>query len=868
MNHLAVNLLQEMPNKCCVYGCTSNYGGRQYTKSYSFPNDSDEKCKWKSCLPNAVNVTRNTKVCSKHWPENMETIVVNRHRRPKYPPSIFFTIDGKLLPKSVNSSLFTTTSRDVEKRGVTAEKRRKLDSCDKNDVMIDCDKVTTFDNFKDHKHLQDLIKKYQLAYLLQVDQISLFKVNGNEILSSVTIFSDFHIQLFHRYKKVTMRDLLGFQLKLERWSKLEAILMRLSEQGAAVDDEINWLLQRLTMLAESMEDDKIKFLVDQMKLCVIKGQGRRYSSATIIKSTRIYLCSRIAYNVCRNILCLPHPDTLKKYFGGFGAIGSYDDCKSVLNSYFQRTDVERKCYVIFDEMYVKPSLRYRGNHLLGIAEDDQSQLARTMLAIMLKPLFKTRSFMVRLIPIYKLSPEFLYSSLSTVYSLVREVGGEVIAFISDNHRTNRTCYELMSSNAVYKDVILLHDPVHVMKSIRNNWISEKNQTISILFDDVYKAGKWHDIVHVYNQEKDLTIRMTRLTTRSLYPTAIERQKVSLLENVFCDKVVAALRLYKCDNTANFLEIFTTFWKILKIKSFDEHIRMNDNMRRPIIKLDDRLKFLQSLKCSIENMAGGHGVSRNHCFTSETKYAFMQTVVGLINIIGKIHALGYDKVLTGHINSDDLEGEFGVFRQMSGGTYYVAVEQVIYSNCLRRMNFNLSLLEQHDTNLILSKNSSTAANAHFSECCQKSLQDDELDLLDDRVMEGMLTESENCSLCFVAGYLAFKESIECGFDIQLCDCKDSAFINLLSRGKLKIPPQWLFAYVCESYHMFKHGDFRCSMRFQRLCMLLYDSLYVHYYSDGSTLTRRMSNCFFKGLCFYHSDGDTQNASDRCLRKLCN
>ena len=52
-------------------------------------------------------------------------------------------------------------------------------------------------------------------------------------------------------------------------------------------------------------------------------------------------------------------------------------------------------------------------------------------------------------------------------------------------------------------------------------------------------GKWNDIIGVYNQDKDTVIRMTTLTSRCLYPNSIEKQKVSLLEPVFCDKLVAA-----------------------------------------------------------------------------------------------------------------------------------------------------------------------------------------------------------------------------------------------------------------------------------------------------------------------------------------
>ena len=66
---------------------------------------------------------------------------------------------------------------------------------------------------------------------------------------------------------------------------------------------------------------------------------------------------------------------------------------------------------MFDEVYVKPSVRFRGGHLIGHAEDKPDHLARTVLALMLKPLMSRESFIIRLIPVHTLTAEFLLNIL-------------------------------------------------------------------------------------------------------------------------------------------------------------------------------------------------------------------------------------------------------------------------------------------------------------------------------------------------------------------------------------------------------------------------------------------------------------------------
>ena len=81
------------------------------------------------------------------------------------------------------------------------------------------------------------------------------------------------------------------------------------------------------------------------------------------------------------------------------------------------------CSLMFDEVYIKPSIRYTGGHVIGYSLDNPTELARTMLAFMIKIMFtqKESTVLLRLIPVYNLRAEFLLehilSFLKTIHIL-------------------------------------------------------------------------------------------------------------------------------------------------------------------------------------------------------------------------------------------------------------------------------------------------------------------------------------------------------------------------------------------------------------------------------------------------------------------
>nr|XP_047130297.1 uncharacterized protein LOC105850582 [Hydra vulgaris] len=245
-------------------------------------------------------------------------------------------------------------------------------------------------------------------------------------------------------------------------------------------------------------------------------------------------------------------------------------------------------------MYIKLSVSFRGGYLIGYSEDNPTKIAKTLLVFMIKPMFGKPSFVCRIVPIFKLSVHFLHDLIININKQIIDAGGKLLCLLSDNHPTNRSVYQNFVVNKSFpwqgviekeKPVIMLHDPVHLFKSLRNNWFTEKTQTISLKINNQPLSGDWSHIVQLYNRQKTCVAKTTKLSRKSVYPSLIDRQNVANMVAVFNEKTVAALRLANFENTACFLAPIVSLWNMLNVHS---DCCTMDLMEEDIIYLDECL----------------------------------------------------------------------------------------------------------------------------------------------------------------------------------------------------------------------------------------------------------------------------------------
>jgi len=102
---------------------------------------------------------------------------------------------------------------------------------------------------------------------------------------------------------------------------------------------------------------------------------------------------------------------------------------------------ERIVSLLFDEIYVMPSIRLRKGHMYGYSLDQPSKPARTILAIMIKFFDdKQPAFISKLYPVFSLKPCFLINCLKENIAIIQQLGGRILTLLCDNHPTNREAY--------------------------------------------------------------------------------------------------------------------------------------------------------------------------------------------------------------------------------------------------------------------------------------------------------------------------------------------------------------------------------------------------------------------------------------------
>lgn len=212
-----------------------------------------------------------------------------------------------------------------------------------------------------------------------------------------------------------------------------------------------------------------------------------------------------------------------------------------------------------------------------------------------------------------------------------------------------------------------------------------------------------------------------------------------------------------------------------------------------------------------------------------------------------------------MQSDRLEGEFSIYRQGHGGCYYISVDQILSSARLRRMQIYGELqCDQVDHG--------------ESECCRAEVSHADVRKLDDiHIRVDHLSSEERASIYYICGYIAHKENFprmpEPGRDSLP---EDSEFTALLSRGRLRYPPEWLVVYACFCYTYFLTSKSQCVNYIVRVFLLIFES-----FLDVPVgpimlvqVSRRLSNCFFKGFVRRESEVPRlqTGANERRLRKL--
>ncbi|XP_047123276.1 uncharacterized protein LOC124806427 isoform X1 [Hydra vulgaris] len=398
-----------------------------------------------------------------------------------------------------------------------------------------------------------------------------------------------------------------------------------------------------------------------------KTNNTPFSLEDISDALHLYSKSRSVYFDLVEKLVLPSVRELQRMTN---KINKLEDTEYLKMIFKELQEFQKYCFILADEVYIKPGLRYSGGIVYGEAENIQEK-AKTVLALMLLCLFGGPRLVIKVFPVCKVTTNFQTSVIEELNQQIIIAGGKPLGLIMDNCRVNQKTFQYFNAKKV-PAYYLLNDTVHILKCIQNNWITEKLQCLKyrLLNDnDTVRLAEWKFIIQLHAADSGI-FKLSPLTQKAVSPKPIERQNVGLVLKVFCDETVAALRVKfpEAEDTALFIETVVKWWLIVNSKAKGLDIRLNDIRRKPITSVNDwQIDFLENhISYFAENLKCVYSKLREKKLTMDTASALQKTSKRLASCAKYLLNCGVSYVLLGHMQSDALEKQFGKYRQGSGG----------------------------------------------------------------------------------------------------------------------------------------------------------------------------------------------------------
>ena len=310
----------------------------------------------------------------------------------------------------------------------------------------------------------------------------------------------------------------------------------------------------------------------------------------------------------------------------------------------------------------------------------------------------------------------------------------------------------------------------------------------------------------------------KLNHRVIQPSSIERQSFQLAHAVFHESTINALKFYGKRGhpafleTAEFLLIVNSWWKIVNVKSKFLAQRKRDELQEAITS--ENLMLKTSLLRAFNDWLIIWRETSKDGLSLDTWSALQQTTEGLASLSEYlINQKNQQYVLLGKFQSDRLEGRFGKQRQMNGGNLFASVRQFLEAErSLKIQNLALMDLKLSEIRDVFSESEDQLASA-IEESVTKIIEI--LKIGNIIHIPNSLQDSVQNILFYVGGY--FSRSLRNQVDCQSCKnvlvsntdqsvnvvCEKDpslsseendrriAFINEANRGGLIFPSEFIF-----------------------------------------------------------------------------
>ena len=585
--------------KCAAYNCRGNYKGEPYSHIVKFPSaesENDEFNEWVEAMPNTRESLLKLKeiwICKKHFDPTCKWKTTRGGKRPSVPPSIFDGVPKSCLKSPVSTRRSTSSLSEVRKQSQEAREQ-------------DADRIKDFNDFLDNVETQidggfNFIKSENEVSVLMTNVIGSRIIQFFHFTKVESPFGFLHLKHVEKNGIPIGKNVFDLQKNslLHKWSQVRNIVSTLKCYESSTTDKIKKVIENCKELSELVDNPTFQFIQEQLQLMLTSPKGRRFSKYVLMFSAELICVSPVAYRLLQTseTVILPKEKLVRELMNR-----SFQN--NSLSNLFQELKTEQRLVnVLFDEVKLKKAMRYSNSHVVGHAVNKPDQLANSALAIEIVCHFGGPRFVLNITPVACLTAVQLKELIQEALRVIREKGGCPIALISDNCPLNQGTYSLFGGpgHIAYEglDLFLIYDFPHIFKNVRNNWFTEALKELKFTVDGHEYLARWSDVVSLYEEDRQNSLRLTKLTYTSVNPKPLQRQSVPLVHQVFHEKTVAAMKALKDklniqEGTILFIEMISNWFKMLNIKDKFVHQRLRDNLRAPWSKDCDTFPRLEKI----------------------------------------------------------------------------------------------------------------------------------------------------------------------------------------------------------------------------------------------------------------------------------
>nr|XP_054921687.1 uncharacterized protein LOC129382187 [Dermacentor andersoni] len=253
-----------------------------------------------------------------------------------------------------------------------------------------------------------------------------------------------------------------------------------------------------SLLADVIEDSDtpkehsalLKFLGEQIELL---AKQRVYSPELLVLASIMNSISPHDYHFTRaaSRMILPRPSTLRRDCSNDKADPLLEQKQTHYLSYIRERvksmqDHETTITLMIDEIHIKPYFDYKGGTIVG-SSVHSTEPATTAHVLMVQSLLSANKDVIHILPVSKMSAEILREHAKNIILNVEKMRLKVIAVVTNNNALNSKMMSLFAAShqvsIVYsypadnaRPLFYVVDPVHLLKCVQNNWISQKKTT--------------------------------------------------------------------------------------------------------------------------------------------------------------------------------------------------------------------------------------------------------------------------------------------------------------------------------------------------------------------------------------------------------